>query len=139
MPEKIVQTPRDRCAALPSGPLKAYCDFHEDLCLRARELSVRKNADYSRPQDAPEDPYACFRNFMRVEASGLCSTETGLLVRLEDKMSRLNNLLKSGADKAAVADESIDDTILDAINYLALLAAYRFVKAKQKAKKEESV
>lgn len=57
-----------------------------------------------------------------VELSGICSTEKGILVRLSDKMSRITNLIEGG--EAAVSDETVVDTIEDAINYLAILKAY---------------
>lgn len=85
-----------------------------DTCL---SISDAKNADYA----SNSDP---FGNFRHVESFGLCSIQVGMLVRLSDKMGRIANLIV--ADKAPeVSGESIDDTILDAINYLAILRAYR--------------
>jgi hypothetical protein len=53
---------------------------------------------------------------------GICKTEAGMLVRMTDKMSRLSSFLESG--KFEVADESLEDTTLDIINYAVLLYAY---------------
>jgi hypothetical protein len=92
-------------------------DFHDHMdgtfkkCL---EISRAKNADYANG----EDP---FQNFRQVESLGLCSVETGIMVRLSDKMTRVSNLLNK---EAAVKDESVTDTIMDAINYLAILKAW---------------
>ena len=83
-------------------------------------LSKRKNADYA----GATDPFA---NFRQVSNLNLCSVATGILVRLSDKFTRISNLL-SGADgprrDPAVTDESVVDTIRDAINYLAILGAW---------------
>ncbi len=77
-------------------------------------LIDKKNRDYGAAQDA-------FANFRAVELLGL-TVEQGILVRTLDKLTRINNLL---TQPAYVTEESMEDTILDAINYLALLKAYR--------------
>lgn len=81
------------------------------------ETAKKKNQDYA----GDADPFA---NFSKVETFGICSVETGILVRITDKMARISNLLSSDKDPAVI-DESIDDTIMDAINYFAILKAYR--------------
>ena len=43
----------------------------------------------------------------------------GVVVRMSDKMSRLERLMKSG--KAMVSDENMRDTALDLINYSGML------------------
>jgi hypothetical protein len=91
---------------------------HEVLCKQARELMDMKNRDY-----AGNDGKEPFANFTRVEAMGICSTEQGFMVRLTDKMSRLSSILASG--KQHVKDESFEDTMVDVINYIVLLSAYR--------------
>ena len=96
-----------------------YFKFHQKLCEEALSLSIRKNHDYSGGQDGA-DP---FLNFKAVEHMGMgVSTEQGFLVRLADKIRRLSGFCRSGEFK--VSDESFRDTIIDGINYLALLAAY---------------
>ena len=78
------------------------------------EIISRKNQDYG----AGSDP---FRNFRSASVVGL-SVERAILVRTLDKLSRVSTLL----DKPpAVVEESLEDTIIDAINYLAILKAYR--------------
>ena len=91
---------------------------HEVLCKQARELMDKKNRDY-----AGNDGKEPFANFTRVEAMGICSTEQGFMVRLTDKMSRLSSILATG--KQHVKDESFEDTMVDVINYIVLLSAYR--------------
>lgn len=91
---------------------------HEVLCKQARDLMDKKNRDY-----AGNDGKEPFANFTRVEAMGICSTEQGFMVRLTDKMSRLSSILASG--KTNVTNETFDDTLVDVINYIVLLSAYR--------------
>jgi hypothetical protein len=91
--------------------------FHGELTTAARDLMSLKNRDY-----AGKDGIEPFANFTRVEAMGVCTTEQGFLCRLTDKMSRLSSFVHSG--KMNVADESFNDTCVDVINYMVLLAAY---------------
>ena len=91
--------------------------IHETLCDKSRGLMRKKNADYAGGRGV--EPFA---NFTRCEAMGICKTEAGMLVRMTDKMSRLSSFLESG--KFEVADESLEDTTLDIINYAVLLYAY---------------
>lgn len=91
--------------------------IHTNLCTKAQELMRKKNADYA--GRGGTEPFA---NFTRTEAMGICSTERGMLVRMTDKMSRLSSFMESGEFK--VKDESLQDTVLDMINYSVLLYAY---------------
>jgi hypothetical protein len=97
-------------------------EMHIQMCDEALNLMRRKNADYA--GSGGENPFA---NFTRSEAMGLCSTEVGFLVRMTDKMSRLSSYVESG--KLLVEDESVNDTLIDLINYSVLLAGY--IKSKQ--------
>lgn len=98
---------------------------HEVLCKQARDLMDKKNRDY-----AGNDGKEPFANFTRVEAMGICSTEQGFMVRLTDKMSRLSSILQSG--KANVTNETFEDTLVDVVNYIVLLSAYRQEKQLKK-------
>ena len=91
--------------------------IHEELCLKGRELMDKKNRDYA--GRGGTEPFA---KFTRVESMGICSTESGMLVRLTDKMSRLSSFTESG--KLAVENESFEDTVVDVINYMVLFYAY---------------
>ena len=71
-----------------------------------------KNHDYAK-NDAD-----ALRNFKAVEFFNLTDISVGVCVRLCDKFMRICNLLNS---KAAVKDETIEDTIDDMINYLVIL------------------
>lgn len=87
---------------------------HDQICEAARNLMVKKNADYAEAE-------APFKNFELSERLGLCSTEAGMAIRLSDKIQRLCGFL-AGKD-LKVKDESVQDTILDAVNYLVLISA----------------
>jgi len=87
----------------------------EELYSQCLDTLQKKNADYA----AEEDPFA---NFRRVEALNITSVERGILTRISDKLARIVVLLEKKPD---VADESMEDTIADAINYLAILYAWR--------------
>lgn len=90
---------------------------HKALCSKAFELMRRKNADYAGRHGV--EPFA---NFTRCEAMGICRTEAGMLVRMTDKMSRLSSFVEAGVFQ--VKDESLEDTILDMINYSVLFYSY---------------
>lgn len=82
-------------------------------------LVDRKNQDYSGESSDP------FRAFKRSEEITFIPAEVGILVRISDKLARLGSLLRKDAGELpAVSDEGVEDTILDAINYLAILHAY---------------
>ena len=69
------------------------------MCIR---LARKKNSDYASDSDALEN----FRSFGR----------DGIIVRLGDKFTRLRNVYKRGN----VVDETLEDTLLDIINYSAI-------------------
>jgi hypothetical protein len=100
-------------------------NLHRETCQRAYSLMCRKNADYSGGVNS-SDP---FLNFTRCEAMGITTTERGFLVRLTDKMSRLSTFCDTGTFQ--VADEKLEDTIEDIINYSILFLAY--VKSKKES------
>lgn len=104
-------------------------EFHNTFSSVARDLMKRKNADYTDSCKGGNP----FLNFTRCESMGICSVEQGFLVRLTDKMSRISTFINSG--RLEVSDESVADTILDAVNYLILLAAYT---SSQKTTEQES-
>lgn len=94
-----------------------FIEFHKQLTDRALQISCKKNHDYCGTQ-VEDNP---FSNLQLVEKMGICSTEVGLLCRISDKLSRINSFLQQGV--LLVEDEKISDTLLDAVNYMILLAA----------------
>lgn len=92
---KVPETPRERLLAL-----------HQELSKKSVAIMRKKNASYG--SDA--DPLMNFRRH------GLY----GMVVRLDDKISRLDNFVKSGINH--IDDESIEDTLVDIQNYAVLFA-----------------
>jgi hypothetical protein len=91
---------------------KTYLIKFKEITEKMNELVARKNADYAGANDA-------FKNFKMCEALGVCSVEEGIVVRMSDKLTRISNLLNS---EAKVADEKIQDTLLDLANYSIILS-----------------
>jgi hypothetical protein len=82
------------------------------------EITKAKNADYS---GAGDDPFANFRHIEGlVQTMNAC--EIGFLTRMSDKMSRIGSFISNG--KLMVADESVDDTLLDLANYCILFLGF---------------
>lgn len=84
----------------------------EELGKEELKIMAKKANDYSGTGD-------CNRNIRACDALGICSAEQGVLIRLQDKLSRLITLIINGVESQV--DESIRDTIMDARNYLGIL------------------
>jgi hypothetical protein len=82
--------------------------LHDQMTKAALILMCKKNADYA----SDIDP---FRNF---RTHGLF----GIVVRLGDKLARLQSLVERGVDNNQVKDETYLDTCHDIINYAVLFA-----------------
>jgi len=86
----------------------------ENTFEKAMAIVKAKNDDYAKGSDP-------FSNFKFAQIIGL-GVKEAILVRVSDKFARVANLLEKG--KISVKDESIEDTLIDMINYLAILLAY---------------
>lgn len=73
--------------------------MHKEICDKLNATYQAKNADYG-------DSFARVRNE---------EGDTVILIRLKDKLYRLETLLHGG--NAKVVSESVDDTLLDLANY----------------------
>lgn len=82
--------------------------------LDALQLVIKKTQDYA----TIDDPY---RNFRMSESVGV-SVEKGILVRMCDKLSRIGNLIET--NDPSVKSESIEDTLIDVMNYSNILLSY---------------
>lgn len=96
---------------------KQFFSHLENTFKSALKLVKKKNADYAEESDP-------FKNFKFASLIGM-SVEDAILVRVSDKMARISNLIRNNGGKTMVKDESIDDTCIDIINYIAIMMAYR--------------
>lgn len=74
----------------------------------------KKNQDYANSTNP-------FKNFESALVVGI-QPDRAILLRVMDKIARVSNLLDK---EPVVKDESFEDTLVDCINYLAILKAYR--------------
>ena len=109
---------------------KEFVEFHKKTVLRMNEICKAKNQDYSGGPNVD-----AFNNFKMVEKMGICTAEQGFLVRMVDKMMRINNITKSGF--ASVKDESVQDTLMDLANYSILMMGYLESKKTEGVKFED--
>jgi len=98
-------------------------EHHIEICNIAYELMKKKNHDY-----AGKDGTTPFANFEKAEMMGLCSTESGMMVRILDKISRITTYIDAGELK--VENEGYNDAVIDLINYLVLFSGY--IKSKDR-------
>lgn len=95
---------------------KEYLVFHEDFCRNMMEITKKKNSDYTGLSDDP------FQNFKACEMLMIASTMQGFLVRMTDKLARINSFAQKG--HLLVSDETVNDTLLDLANYSVLMAGF---------------
>jgi len=89
---------------------KDLLESHDILCLKAKNLMVRKNQDYA----GSDDP---FRNFNGSTALGI-HPANGILLRMLDKMNRV----RTYAEEGKLLTDSFEDSIVDLINYSVLVS-----------------
>lgn len=96
---------------------------------RALGIMVERSKKYA----SDDDP---FLNFRRSADFAGTTVIQGIMTRIGDKLSRLQNTLeKDGADDE-FRDESFDDTIIDIDNYLVILRNVRLHLRKEAAAKK---
>lgn len=112
---KAMNVPKDQSSTVKGVPSENFllASLRADV-KRMLEIAEAKNHDYGGKDSNP------FANFMAVEHLGAASAETGIAVRMTDKLSRIITLLNN---EAKVNDESITDTLLDLANYALILKA----------------
>ena len=109
---------------------EAYLEEFKQITVEMYETTKRKNSDYT------GDDGDAFKNFTMVEAltGGSIKTEEGFFTRMTDKIMRFAGFLRNGTLK--VADEKIEDTILDLAVYCILFVCYR--RSQKRAEQREA-
>jgi len=84
---------------------------------KANSILLAKRHDYS----GADDPFGNFRK------SNLFGVEPwrGVMVRLSDKLSRIQSIMEAGG-KSRVVNETLEDTFADLVNYSCILAGLCF-------------
>ena len=101
-------------------------EMYDQFCADGKELIATKNNDYAGRAPVGQE---VFGNLLSCEQLGICSGETGILVRITDKIKRINTFLKDG--ELLTKGESVNDTLLDAHNYIFLL--YALIQSRKEA------
>ena len=110
---------------------KEFIDLHKEFSEKMHELVLRKNADYTGSSSSPFANFEGSNPFYKVPAV------VGITERYKDKITRIKNYLESGEFK--VTDETLEDTFLDAANYLFIFYAYLLTQKESGVKKPLSV
>lgn len=93
-------------------------ECHSSICSKLNDIYVRKNKDYG-------DSFAIVRK----------NIPNSVLVRLWDKLLRLNNLMQNNNNH--LVDESIEDTLMDMANYCIMELVEREVEVEREANEHE--
>ena len=91
---------------------------HSRICSKLNDIYVRKNKDYG-------DSFAIVRK----------NIPNSVLVRLWDKLLRLNNLMQNNDNH--LVDESIEATLMDMANYCIMELVERAVEVEREGNKHE--
>ena len=91
---------------------------HSRICSKLNDIYVRKNKDYG-------DSFAIVRK----------NIPNSVLVRLWDKLLRLNNLMQNNDNH--LVDESIEDTLMDMANYCIMELVERTVEVEREVNEHE--
>lgn len=92
--------------------IEQLLQLHDETAKQCRAIMQKKNADYT---GGSTDPFA---NFRVSEVMGV-PAETGILLRVMDKMQRIKSFIIKG--ELLVDNESAEDACDDIINYMILL------------------
>jgi hypothetical protein len=98
-------------------------ELHKAMAEKGRTIMAKKNHDY-----AGANPASPFANFEASEIINI-QPEKGLLLRTLDKIKRLNTFVESGA--LLVPGEGFEDSCIDIMNYMVLLAGMNRAKQEQ--------
>lgn len=102
--------------------------WHIEEIAKMYKKAISIVLERSKKYATEDDP---FLNFRRGAAFANTTVEQGIMTRIGDKLSRLQNVLERDDDDA-FSDEAFDDTILDLCNYFVILRNWRVLQAAQR-------
>lgn len=102
--------------------------WHLEEIAKMYKKAISIVLERSKKYATEDDP---FLNFRRGAAFANTTVEQGIMTRIGDKLSRLQNVLERGDDDV-FTDESFDDTILDLCNYFVILRNWRVLQAAER-------
>lgn len=102
--------------------------WHIESIAKMYKKAISIVLERSKKYATEDDP---FLNFRRGAAFANTTVEQGIMTRIGDKLSRLQNVLERDDDDA-FSDEAFDDTILDLCNYFVILRNWRVLQASQR-------
>lgn len=103
-------------------------NWHVEEIAKMYKKAISIVLERSKKYATEDDP---FLNFRRGAAFANTTVEQGIMTRIGDKLSRLQNALENGDDDA-FSDEAFDDTILDLCNYFVILRNWRVLQAAER-------
>ena len=103
-------------------------NWHVEEIAKMYKKAISIVLERSKKYATEDDP---FLNFRRGAAFANTTVEQGIMTRIGDKLSRLQNALEKGDDDA-FTDESFDDTIRDLCNYFVILRNWRVLQAAER-------
>lgn len=103
--DEATKHPTNDVIELPFSPISM-------VLMRLHNILRRKSADYA-PEDDP------LRTLCQGSTALGLDAATGIVLRLSDKMARLQNITRKG--RASVNTETVYDTALDIAGYAVLL------------------
>jgi len=102
--------------------------WHLEEIAKMYKKAISIVLERSKKYATEDDP---FLNFRRGAAFANTTVEQGIMTRIGDKLSRLQNVLEQDNDNE-FSDEAFDDTILDLCNYFVILRNWRVLQAAEK-------
>lgn len=108
-------------------------DWHLQNLAGIYKKAISVVLERSKKYATEEDP---FLNFRRSAAFAGTSVSQGIMNRIGDKLSRLQNTLATDGADGEFSDESFDDTVVDLCNYFVILRNWRLVEREERAESE---
>lgn len=113
--------------------MKNVKNWHLENLAGMYKQAISVVLERSKKYATEEDP---FLNFRRGAAFANTTVTQGIMTRIGDKLSRLQNTLDNNGGDEEFSDESFDDTIIDLCNYFVILRNWRQLDRMERLAKE---